>query len=221
MKQSHLLSVQMSNLYQDPYNDDMLNSQFRSSKSLGAFLLNNKSIHKTLYNNITKQGHHYTVSQPLLTSILLLSFMQNLGSFNEKEIQNFFCVSYFRDIGMSLIPKEKYDTDKLTKEDEINLENHGKYSVEILKNRLSINLNYLNLINEHHFLDNERDTNIVAGVESTIFCIIDMIVAMISKRPYRDEMSLFEALGKIRDLIADDYPYEYKALVIYLKRFYS
>lgn len=223
MKQTHLLSLQMSNLYNDPYNDEILNSQFRSSKSLGSFLLENKSVHKALYNNITKQGHHYTIAQPLLSSILLLSFMQQLGSFNEKEIQTLFSVSYFRDIGMSLIPSNKYEIKDLSRSDIANFKNHGKYSVDILKNRININLNYLNLIGDHHFLtaDNKSTVNLVVGVESTIFCIVDMLVAMISKRPYREELSLFEALGYIKELMLDEYPHEYKALVIYLKKFYS
>ncbi len=75
----------MNNLYKDPFDDELLTNQFQNSKNLSSLLINNKEIHKSVFHSVSASRYHYTLTQPLLSSVLLLSFMQSLKLFNEKE----------------------------------------------------------------------------------------------------------------------------------------
>ena len=58
------------------------------------------------------------------------------------------------------------------------------------------------------------------GIESTLVAVFDIIVAMTSKRPFRNERSMYHTLEVVKRLMIDDYPQEFRALVIFLKQFY-
>lgn len=228
----NFLSLQMANLYLDPFDDELLNNQFQSSKNLSSILLNNKGLSKQLYQNILKQGHHYTISQPLLSSIMLLGYFQTIGLFSEKEVQTLFLTSYFKDIGMSFIPREKFELMHLSEFDKKIFSEHAENSMKILQGRIPLGQNQLEIIKNHHFLNYKiqslvlkqesiENADFIHGVESTILSATDILVAMTTYRPYREPQSLFQALELLKKVLADEYPQEFKNLVNFLRQFFS
>ena len=232
IKHTNLLSMQLENVYKDPFNDELLTNQFQSSKNLGSLLLNNKDIQKDLFHNIRKSNYHYTLTQPLLSSVLLLSFIQSLKIFTEKEIEALFLTSYFKDIGMSFIPREKFELAHLNDFDKHLFSNHAQNSMQILDGRLPFNSSQLNLIQNHHFLNYKiqslaagikptAEPEMITGVESVLLSSLDVLVAMTSKRPYRDAVSSFKALELLKGVVSDEFPHEFRALVMFIKKFNS
>lgn len=230
-RQANLLSLQMANLYNNPFSDELLKNQYQSSKNFSTLLFNNKQIHSDLYKRYLKQKHHYTVGQPMLASILLLSFIQHTQMFSEKEIQSLFLTSYFKDIGMSFIPREKFELAHLSPEDKDLFAEHATNSMKILDGRVPFNKTQLNIIKNHHYLNyviqskvigqkvgNEED--LLTGVESALLSSVDILVAMTTERPYRDPISMFKALELLKQVLYEEYPSEFKSLVIFLKQFF-
>lgn len=115
--QTNLLTLNMGYLYEDPTDDNNLNLQVQSAKNLAVFLFNKPQIHEALYKEFIKQGHHYIFAQPFLSTLFLLGVMKNSRLYIDKDIELFFLTSYFKDIGMSAVPVEKYNDDHLTDED--------------------------------------------------------------------------------------------------------
>ncbi len=231
-KQVNLLTMQMSSLYENPFNDELLLNQFQNSKNLGILLYNNKSIQKEVYENLVKQRYHYIHKQPLLASIMLLSYLQTLGFFSENEIQTLFLTSYFKDIGMSFIPAEKFETKILSEFDKDLFSEHAESSVKILERRIPLNQTQLNMIANHHFLndkiksmvtgeDLDLNQEFIVGVESVMMNAVDIIVAMTSERPYRDATTSYKALELIKKTLSNEYSQEFKSLVFFLKNFLS
>ena len=58
------------------------------------------------------------------------------------------------------------------------------------------------------------------GLESTLVAVADVIVAMTSQRPYRQGLTVYQSLELVRKMIADEYPQEFRALVVYLRQFF-
>jgi HD-GYP domain-containing protein (c-di-GMP phosphodiesterase class II) len=222
----------MANLYNDPYNDELLTNQFQNSKNLGILLYNNRDIQKNIYHNLSKQKYHYTHKQPLLTSIMLLSYLQNLNLFSEAEIQTLFLTSYFKDIGMSFIPRDKFGLAVLSEFDKKLFADHAENSMKILEGRVPMNQTQLNIIKNHHYLNYKiqsmargedviPDEEYLSGIESSLLASIDILVAMTTERPYRKAMTSFKALELLKKVLSDEYPQEFKTLVFFLKNFFS
>lgn len=233
-KDIKLLSLNLGGLYQNPHDDELLMLQFQSTQNLGKFLLENKKLHSSYFHNLTKESFHFTLSQPMLSSLMLLSFLQTVHLFHDKEIENLFLTSYLKDIGLSIIPQDKYDQMNPDDLDQQLFADHSEFSFDLLEGRVPLSKNYLTIIKNHHFLNHRlldlikkgprREINpntTVHGIESVLIGIFDMLVAMTSDRPYRKGISLFQALELIKKLMADDYPQEFRALVIFIKQFYK
>src|SRR5690554_478352 len=233
-KDIKLLSLNLGGLYQNPHDDELLMLQFQSTQNLGKFLLDNKKLHSSFYHNLTNESFHFTLSQPMLSSLMLLSFLQTIHLFHDREIENLFLASYLKDIGLSIIPQDKYDQMNLTDQDQKLFADHSDFSFDLLEGRVPLSKNYLTIIKHHHFLNNRLlelinkaprqpllDTNTIHGIESVLVGVFDMFVAMTSDRPYRKGMSPFQSLELIKKLMADDYPQEFKALVIFIRQFFK
>jgi hypothetical protein len=228
-----LLTLNLNNLYQNPHNDKLLMLQFQSSQNLGKFLIDQKKHQSQFYSNINQENFHYTLTQPLLSSVLLLSFLQATHLFHDKEIQNLFLTSYFKDIGLSMIPNHKYELKNLPESDRDLFANHSDFSFDLLDGRIPLAKNYLNLIKHHHFLNDKMkaiisgeshslsDSDMILGLESTLVAVFDIIVAMTHERPYRRSLSLYQSLEVIKKMMADDYPQEFKALISFLRQFFK
>lgn len=232
-KDLKLLSLNLGGLYQNPHNDDLLMIQFQSTQNLSKFMLENKKLQPLFFQNLIRENFHFTLSQPMLSSVLLLSFLQSIHLFHDKEIENLFLASYLKDIGISMIPADKYDLKTLTTRDQELFANHADFSFDLLEGRIPLSKNYLTIIKHHHFLNDKmkellqkdkkkkKEPEIIFGIESTLVSVFDILVAMTTDRPYRKGMSLYQSLELIKKMMADDYPQEFKALVVFLKQFYK
>lgn len=223
----NLLTLHFSFLYEDPSNDDILQLQIQSAQNLCRFLIDDNSMLPELYKSYSKQGHNFLYSQPLLSSLLLLNILKTSHMFGEKEIESLFISSYFKDIGMTSIPKEKIIDSNLTQND-INMFNlHPEQSVNILSGRINLGPSYLKIIENHHPFQTgligkkqiEQDYSI--GTETILIAVLDIIVAMTSKRPYRNQVDLYQALGLVKQLIANEYSQEFKLLIHFFKKFFE
>jgi hypothetical protein len=230
-RHGNLLTLQMSNLYDDPFNDQALATQYQSAQNFFNLMIKNKNIHKKVFEHVAGTPHHYTVSQPLLSSILLLSFLQHSKMFSKRELENLFLTSYFKDIGMSLIPREKFELADLTSDEKQLFDEHAKNSMKILESRINLNRNYLRLIENHHFLNHKIRAKIhgiempkddlLHGLDSTLLSAMDILVAMISPRPYREATSVFDGLDLLKKVLSDEYPQEFKSLVLFVRQFFK
>ncbi len=233
IRQSNLMTMNMSNLYEDPFNDFNLQMQFKSATSLYNFLINNDKKHvKSIFQGIQKQNHHYLHAQPMLSTLIYMNLIRSLKSFTEKEMQNLFLASYFKDIGMSFVPKDHLEKVTLTDKETQIINDHPRNSFSILEGRIPLSKSYLEMIKNHNYLSEalKSDVNnvhdiepieILTGVETALLSTSDILVALISDRPYRENYSLFEALNYIKILIADDYPQEFKMFVKFSKQFFT
>lgn len=232
-KDLKLLSLNLGGLYQNPHNDELLMLQFQSTQNLSKFLMENKRHQPVFFQNLIRENFHFTLSQPMLSSILLLSFLQSIHLFHDKEIENLFLSSYLKDIGISMIPGDKYDLKTLTTRDQELFASHADFSFDLLEGRIPLSKNYLTIIKHHHFLNDKMkellskerkkktEPEIIFGIESTLVSVFDILVAMTNERPYRRGMSLYQSLELIKRMMADEYPQEFKALVVFLKQFYK
>ena len=227
--QTNLLTLNLGYLYEDPTDDNLLSLQVQSAKNLATFLYNKPQIHEALFKEFIKQGHHYIFAQPFLSTLFLLGVMKNSRLYNDKDIELFFLTSYLKDIGMSAIPVEKYNQIELDDEDKILLASHPQLSVNILRNRVPLPPNHLKIIENHHIystlthhynLADKDDPNSIYGFETMMISVMDTIAAMITDRPFRKSESIFKSLDLIRLLISEQYPQEFKLIVIYFKNFF-
>jgi hypothetical protein len=232
-KDLKLLSLNLGGLYENPHNDELLMLQFQSTQNLSKFLLENRKLQPFFYQNLVRENFHFTLSQPMLSSILMLSFLQSIHLFHDKEVENLFLASYLKDIGIAMIPDDKYDLKTLTTRDQELFANHADFSFDLLEGRIPLSKNYLTIIKHHHFLNDKMkellskdrkkktEPDLIFGIESTLVAVFDILVAMTSERPYRKGMSLYHSLELIKKMMADDYPQEFRALVVFLKQFYK
>lgn len=227
--QTNLLTLNMTRLYENPMNDDMLKLQFQTVRNLSLLMLQNKSMIKDFFEDFQKQKHYFIASQPLLSSMLLLAFLESTKMFNEKEIEMLFITSYFKDIGMSFVPNDNFDKKNLSNNEKNLFRDHSRNSIDILKDRLPLQANYLSIMANHHCLNDylkislrnpEHKDLFVVGVETILLAAMDVIVAATASRPYRTPLTLFEVLEMLREPLSKQYPAEFKALVYFLRRFF-
>jgi response regulator RpfG family c-di-GMP phosphodiesterase len=232
-KDLKLLSLNMGSLYQNPHNDEKLMLQFQSTQNLTKFLMDNKKHQSHFFHGLARENFHFTISQPMLSSVVLLSFLQSIHLFHDKEIENLFITSYLKDIGIAIIPDAKYDLKILNSKEQCLFADHADFSFDLLEGRVPLSKNYLNIIKHHHFLNNrlkgmvdkdhktKLDNEMIMGIESTLVAVCDILVAMTSDRPYRKGLSLYQSLEVIKKMMADEYPQEFKAFVVFLKQFFK
>lgn len=225
-----LLSINMGYLYENPTDNETLKLQYQSALNLSSFLQKNLKYHNSLYKDFTKQRHHYIFAQPLLSSMFLLGALKHVSFYTEKEIDALFVTSYFKDIGMSAIPAEKYELENLSDDDKNLLIAHPTLSVKLLEGRIPLSADKLKIIENHHAFSmlSEHGTRkmatnpqVLTGFETMMVIIMDIISAMIAQRPYREATKLFDALDLVRILVADQYPHEFKLIVNYFKKFFD
>ena len=216
--QMSLLTLNMGRLYRNPGNDEALGDQYRNARGLIQFLWNHRDHGSKLYRQYAYQGHHYTIGHPLLSSLMLVYFLDFLGHFDEQEVELLFLVNYFKDIGNALIPQEILSQKGLSSSQQELVARHPCYSVEILKGRIPLASHYLNIIAYHHDFPPQ---GIAFGTETVLLQMVDMITAMISSRPYRNPINLFVALNIIKVSFPDNYQLEFQYLIQFLQKFLS
>lgn len=223
-----LITTNMGQLYKYPTDTQTLDLQCQSIRNLFKFLEAHQDLHAPLYHHYIAQKHHYIYAQPLISSLFLIGILPKTKLFSEKERENLFVTSYFKDIGMSTIPQSKYDLIELSEKDKDLLIRHPEFSIQILKGKIQLPKNYLSIIENHHSFSLIKNNNItessgdimISGFETMIISVLDIIAAMITERPYRPSTSLFHSLDLIRILIADGSPQEFKLIVNHFKKFF-
>ncbi|MBT3980286.1 MAG: hypothetical protein HOE90_02980 [Bacteriovoracaceae bacterium] len=225
-KMTNLLTIHLGMIYRDPTDDESLSLQYQSIKTLIGFILDNKKYLPELYKSVEEFGHFYTYSQPLLSSLMLMGILLHTQIFNNREIELLFITSYFKDIGMALVPQENYLKQNLTSQEKKTIKSHGQNSLKILSGRISLGQNYNTIIANHH-IHSHIDDNIklvsdkeIMGIETLFLAIADMLTAMSSTRPYRKSMDIFESLKYLKTLVSSEYPQEFKILVHFISKFY-
>lgn len=224
----NLMTLHLSFLYRSPTDDDLLKLQHQVVKNCAYFLLSKPEVHEALFHYYVAQKHHYIYAQPLISSLFLLGFLKYSHLYADKEIEDLFVTSYFKDIGMSIIPVEKYDLDKLNERDKELMNKHTEYSVELLKGRVQLSPNHLAIIENHHSFSLLKDDfsteiigpknqQVIAGFETMVVTLMDIMGAMLAGRPYRKATNLFEALDLIKMLIGNQHQQEFRMIVSYFK----
>lgn len=220
--QMNLMTINMANIYENTGNSELLKMQHQSSILFGKFLIDHNSNIDNYYRSFVTQGHHYTLTQPMLSSLLLIGFLAKYHLFSLPELENLYLTSYFKDVGMGLLASERFDHHTAEKEDKDYISQHAQKSVEVLRGRIPLEENQLNLIAHHHEIINKPEIdNVTYGFESLIVSITDIITAMLSERPYRQKFTLYETLEYIKNILGDRYFSEFKLLVHYLRNFFK
>ncbi len=229
-RQMNLLTICLGHLYESPTDNQKLNIVFQSIKNLVQFLISNPKLHTEIYREYLAQKHHFILAQPMLSSIFLLGILQQSRLLSHKEIESLFLTSYFKDLGMSAIPIEKYNEPELSDVDKKLFAKHPEISVSLLSGRVPLSPSYLKIIENHHtfsllgsddFDPKEKYDKFIGGFETMIVSASDIIAAMISERPYRSSTTLYDALELIRVLISESYPTEFKFIVHYFRQFFK
>lgn len=227
-----LMALNLTTLYDNPHSDELLMKQFQSMQNMGKFLMDNRKLQPSFFHDIAKENFHFTILQPMMSSILLLSFLQSTHMFHEREIETLFLTSYLKDIGMGLIPEDKFDQKGLSAHEQKLFAQHAEFSHDILEGRIPLTKTQLSIIKHHHFLNDrlkrilnkgkvvEETDQMAFGIESTLVAVADILVAMTTHRPYRQNMTVFQSMELIRKMIADEYPQEFRALVVFLRQFF-
>jgi len=228
----NLITINMGYLYSEPNNDSHLKLQHQCAKNLAYFLMNNINYLEPLQKDLVKQKHHFIYAQPMIASLFLIGLLKYSKLYSDKEIEDLFIASYFKDIGMSTIPTEKYNSENLTDHEKVLLNKHPESSVQILKGRIPLSPSSLKIIKNHHAFsllredysiepqNNNSDEEMIVGFETVLVISMDIISAMITGRPFKKPTKLFDALDLIKKIIADQYPQEFKLIVGYFKQFF-
>lgn len=215
-KHTHLLMHNLQQLYHNPNDNDLLQILYQSIKGLAAFYYNNSSYIPYTYHICEKSNLHYKLKQPLLSSLILVGLLIYSKQFNLREIENMFVLSCLKDIGMSFWPKHLLDK-KILNEQEIELiKHHPMESQKILLGRIPLSSNYFKILTNHH-----ESSHQLLGIETHLVRLCDILVAMIHKRPYREEITLFSGLNIVKDNLPSQYNQEYKIFVLYLQNFFK
>jgi len=69
-------------------------------------------------------------------------------------------------------------------------------------------------------LDKSQE-QLAQGFETMIVSVMDIIAAMITERPYRPSVPIFESLELIKVLIIDEFPHEFRIIVGYFRNFFQ
>lgn len=224
----NLITLHLGFLYRNPTDDDLLKVQHQVVKNCAYFLISKPEIHEALFHSFVAQKHHYIYAQPIISSLFLLGFLKFSHLYSDKEIEDLFVTSYFKDIGMAIIPIEKYDLDRLNDRDKVLMNSHPQYSVELLRGRLALSPNHLTIVENHHSFSLLKDDfsteiigpksdQVIAGFETMIVTLMDIMGAMLAGRPYRKASNLFEALDLVKMLIGNQYQQEFRLIVSYFK----
>lgn len=226
------LILNLSVLYEDYHNQNLLSLIYQTVPSFTIYLQSNKKVVSELYKNISNERVHYLFKQPILSSLFLTAFVTQYNIFSARETQDLFLISVLKDLGMCFLPREAWDMKELDSYQQEALNKHTLNSVQLLKDRIPIHHSGLHIIEHHHFHNDtvrkylkeqkvEQDQSLVHGIETTITSLSDLVTAMHSPRPYRKAYPT-EIIKKITHLILKDhYTEEDKILIKFIDHFFD
>jgi len=144
----------------------------------------------------------YTYSHSVDNCALAIAFGRHMG-LSKTDIRTLSMGMLLMDVGKMRIPEEILNkTETLTPEEFEEIKNHGKYSVEILRETKGIHEDIINIAMTHHErFDGSGYPQGLIGVATPVFgriaAIIDCYDAMTNKRPYGEPVSPHKALQEI------------------------
>lgn len=140
-----------------------------------------------------KEQHNYTYEQLISVSIQLVNFGRFLG-FNTHELHCLGLAGFVQDFGMARIPTEiVHKKSKLTPKEREIMQEHVRFSVEILKADSTIPPEVIEIVSKHHErIDGSGYPNGLSGgligVHAEMAGLIDTFCAMTHNRPYRADL---------------------------------
>ncbi len=223
-KQVNLITQTLGQFYQDSENNEALQLLYQASLNLTNLYKANQGLIVKNYQDIFKQNLPYYHKQPMQAALLITAFALSTKIFNEKEIENLFVVSLFKDMGLSKLSTKSLEEKKLSLIEKQIYHNHTVESVNLLQSRIPLNAPYYEIIRNHHYfhqlIDNPTSHNLkLLGIETTLVSLFDYLVYSTDPSSPETPLSMFEALQKAKDAISDQYPHEFKALILFLKNF--
>lgn len=222
----------LSLLYEDYHNQNLLSLIYQTVPSFTIYLQSNKKLISELYQSVNNERAHYLFKQPILSSLFLTAFITQYNIFSAREVQDLFLISLLKDLGMCFLPRDAWDKRELDSYQQEALNKHALNSVQLLKDRIPIHHSGLHIIEHHHFHNDtvrkylidqkiEQDPTLVHGIETTITAMSDLVCAMSSPRPYREVYSS-EVIKKITHLILkENYSEEDKLLSKFIDHFFD
>lgn len=223
----NLLAIHLAMVFRGPTDDVALGLHYQSVRALAIFLLENKKMISDLYFSVEKMNHYFAYSQPLTSSLMFFGLLSSTQIFSAREMEVLFIASYFKDIGLSLLPGEMLNRSELDPQEKQLMALHPNSSSRILQGRVPLAQNYLTMIENHHIhslLDKNvkmHNSDSIMGIETLFMSLTDMLAAMSSQRPYRDRMDLYTSLNYLKNLVGVDYPQEFRAMVQYVHKLYT
>lgn len=220
-----LLGLNLHYFYQDTTDDELLQLIFQVGKNLAQFLAQNKSVIHPTYQTLMQGKHHYKIAQPLLSSLLLLGFLEGQKIFTPKEVENLFLASLLKDVGMGVIPDEQFHKEGLTPQESRLFSSHPEQSEKILEGRVPFTPEYFEIIGRHHEITTAHSAKVesstqLCGLETVMVAVADILCAITCDRPYRKKEGYYQALEKIRPIMGKEYSQEFKYLVQFCRHFF-
>ena len=224
----NIITHHLRYVYRYPTNDELLRQHYLCLKNLIGLLSTNHTLIKQITEDYHAQGHYYVLAQPILSSLFLIGILKNIQLMNPHDVEDLFLTSYFKDIGMSCLPPQKLDQGELTRQEKDLLATHPQHSLEILNKRIGLGPAQMRIIEFHHAYSGitaEYTTNIpdhqLLGFETMMVSMMDIIAAMITARPYRPALPIYDALHLVKYLIAEEFPSDFKLMVGYFHQFFK
>jgi len=150
-----------------------------------------------------KEQHNYTYEQLICVSIHLVNFGRFLG-FNAHELHCLGLAGFVQDFGMARIPPDiVHKKSKLTSKEREIMQEHVRYSIDILKADSTIPPEVIDIVAKHHErIDGSGYPRGLSGgligVHGEMAGLIDTYCAMTHHRPYRsDHIENHRALNEL------------------------
>ena len=219
LREGHLLNngaeclnstaINLSYLYKDSTNDNILSTQCTCAQSLASFLLEHINLHSKLYQLFVEQKHENTTAVPIISSLFLLGIAKRSKMFLDKDMEYLFITGLLKDIGLYSSLKDNVSE---------NDRGHEFRSVEILQRRTFLKADYLRIIENHHSMPRplRNNSTTAIGTKTLLVGITDIIANSLQK----NSLTFFESLNVVKNIMAEHYPKEFKLIISYFETFF-
>ena len=178
-----------------------------------------------LKNNIEYFSKEYRIDTNVLHVAIYALTIGIALKFDESKLINLGIAGLMHDIGLKYIDDEiVYKKDKLTPKEADMIQAHIHYSVQIAEHNHIHNPYIIDAVLHHH--EREDGSGYPSGLHTrninelaSILAICDVFEALISKRPYREAHTYFEALELMIKDETMQQQFNQKYLKVFLKSF--
>jgi HD-GYP domain-containing protein (c-di-GMP phosphodiesterase class II) len=175
--------------------DDIRNTKVPNMKQVNAVVGElifqvSKNPSAMIWASRLRDKHNYTYEQLINVSIHLVNFGRFLG-LNSHELNCLGLAGFVQDFGMARIPQDiVYKKGKLTQKEREIVQEHVKFSIEILEADPTIPKEVMDIVIKHHErIDGSGYPRGLSGgligVQAEIAGLVDSYCAMTQPRPYR------------------------------------